>query len=104
MSVVEERAARGAAWLDEVKPGWEEHIDLERLSIVSSSRCVAGQVFTEEAIKHTAALTGFDYVGRVYGTHIFNNDQPGAGFCGPDFRGQTEAWRVLISERLAAKN
>jgi hypothetical protein len=42
---VRERVEKGAALLDEEKPGWRESIDLGRLDMMSPWRCVLGQVF-----------------------------------------------------------
>lgn len=41
---VESRVARGAAWLDQVVPGWERKIDLSRLDLADSCQCILGQV------------------------------------------------------------
>lgn len=41
---VVERVARGAEWLDEVKPGWAKLTDLGTLDLRSSSNCVMGQL------------------------------------------------------------
>lgn len=43
------RVARGARWLDEVKPGWIALIDRDTLFLRDVRRCVLGQVFREEA-------------------------------------------------------
>src|SRR5690349_3384032 len=40
-----DRVAAGAAFLDEVKPGWHKEIDVERLNLESSCRCVMGQLY-----------------------------------------------------------
>lgn len=40
----EERAARGAKWLDRVRPGWYKQVDPETLDD-SPTRCVIGQTF-----------------------------------------------------------
>ena len=40
-----EQVDNGVAYLDEVKPGWRELIDLKRLDISSVRCCVLGQVF-----------------------------------------------------------
>ncbi len=37
------RAARGAAYLDRVDPGWYRHVDLDRLELADGVRCVLGQ-------------------------------------------------------------
>jgi hypothetical protein len=39
------RVAAGAAWLNEVDPGWISRIDLDNLDVASVRRCVCGQVF-----------------------------------------------------------
>lgn len=40
-----EWAAAGAAYLDDHDPGWHDRIDLDRLALVSCSRCVFGQLY-----------------------------------------------------------
>lgn len=39
------RVAKGVALLDEQVPGWDGHIDLIKLDVKSTDRCVLGQVF-----------------------------------------------------------
>jgi len=39
------RVGRGAAYLDEVLPGWHRNIDTERLCIGKGTDCVLGQLF-----------------------------------------------------------
>jgi len=51
----EEEIARGAAFLDEVRPGWERQIDIGTLELNACDQCVLGQVFGEEA-ERTAAI------------------------------------------------
>jgi len=41
----ERRVARGAKFLDERVPNWEQRINLERLDISSDTDCVLGQLF-----------------------------------------------------------
>jgi len=38
-----QRAARGAAYLDTIEPGWYRHIDLKRLELSDGAACVLGQ-------------------------------------------------------------
>lgn len=38
------RAARGAAYLDDVDPGWHRRIDAEALALADGGRCVLGQL------------------------------------------------------------
>jgi hypothetical protein len=49
---VQERVARGARWLDGVRPGWRDALELSKLDIHSDVNCVLGQVFAEEATAH----------------------------------------------------
>jgi hypothetical protein len=44
-------AALGAAWLDSYKPGWNTLVNVETLSMITSDRCILGQVFLDEAEK-----------------------------------------------------
>lgn len=43
-----ERAAAGAALLDQECPGWERRVDLETLDLGSIYCCILGQVFDSE--------------------------------------------------------
>lgn len=54
-----ERIERGAAWLDEVRPDWREHINLATLELSSGYHCVLGQVFNDEVEDPDG--DGFDY-------------------------------------------
>lgn len=44
---IAERVAAGAAWLDAEQPGWVDRIDLDRLNLASSCRCILGQLFND---------------------------------------------------------
>jgi hypothetical protein len=46
VSTIAERVARGAALLDEREPGWWQRIDLSKLDLASTCRCVLGQLFS----------------------------------------------------------
>lgn len=41
---LEHEIARGVNLLDQYSPGWEAHIDLRRLDMLSCENCVLGQV------------------------------------------------------------
>ena len=45
MQTIDERVAKGAAWLDEEHPGWRENIDPEILDMTSCLSCILGQVY-----------------------------------------------------------
>lgn len=51
MSTIEERVARGAAFLDEKLPGWwqKEQISLNRLDLSDGCGCVVGQLYEPRA-------------------------------------------------------
>ncbi len=92
MSTITERVRRGAALLDEKRPGWWRDIDLGRLDIDSCSTCILGQIGGGKYGAYTSAMSELglgDYEDVEYG---FDGDYPGA---------LTEAWRDLIGQRLA---
>jgi len=60
MNDVQERVARGAAWLDENRPGWRDAISLQELDMRSGCDCVLGQVYATDAIDGD----GYHYVLR----------------------------------------
>ena len=67
---VQERVARGTWWLDQVRPGWRDALELGRLDLAHGGHCVLGQVFSEEAAAHAARpMCGYSYVLKVLLTH-----------------------------------
>ena len=91
MSTIEERVARGAAWLDSELPGWVAEIDLNRLVLSSPCRCICGQLYGEyadrpDAIWHTDAEHGFN---------VFSDDPS-------EWGALEDEWRRVITERRAA--
>lgn len=60
---------RGAAWLDDVRPGWYLEIDVADLDLQNSRRCVLGQLAVQIAEENGVSLddhvTGYDAI--VYG-------------------------------------
>lgn len=42
---VEGAVAKGAAWLDENKPGWIDMINIQKLEMSNCLRCALGQIF-----------------------------------------------------------
>ena len=60
---VQERVARGTQWLDHVRPGWRDALELRRLDLSHGGHCVLGQVFSEEAASHAGRqVCGYSYV------------------------------------------
>lgn len=64
-TLVSERVAAGAAWLDKVDPGWEFKVDPNTLSMKDGCRCVCGQVFAEVANSPDHFYSGYAYVRDV---------------------------------------
>ena len=89
---IEQRVARGAAFLDARHPGWAARIDLDWLDLSMCDRCVLGQLFGDfnEAPQHArleAYRLGFD--------------RP-PGMVGMEYTKLTAEWRRLIRERVAS--
>jgi hypothetical protein len=98
MSDITERVERGAALLDEKRPGWWQGIDLDRLDIGSPCNCVAGQLGTgEDPYSLTVSALG------IWGA----DEECEHGFEAPfamitsdrEYGPLTEAWRDLITRR-----
>jgi hypothetical protein len=99
------RVAKGAALLDEKRPGWERLIDLDILDIENGHCCVTAQLSGTNAWyagqQQLGLTTGDD---GTYVAHGFNAEADGE----PDSDAQAVAydtlntlWKDLISKRLA---
>ena len=95
---IEERVARGAAWLDRHEPGWVDDIDLDVLDIEDCSDCVLGQLFGDYCTapddakgakpdRELALMRGFNFDDVL-------DPNDGAEL--------TAEWRRLIESRRAA--
>lgn len=62
-----EQVRRGAAFLDEVSPGWHDRINLADFDITDCSKCVVGQLFVEAADSSFGDNFEFDRVLLDYG-------------------------------------
>lgn len=89
MSTVTERVERGAALLDEKRPGWWQRIDLGRLDLAENCDCILGQ------------LDG-DYSPSTNGLGLTNPEAAGHGFNATGAPLPADAWDVL-SERVDAE-
>lgn len=85
------RVQKGAALLDEKRPGWEKEIDIGILDIMDGRWCVLGQLYGYYTIG--ATVMGIGYGNQEYG---FARPTPLA-----DLPTLTNAWRALIATRLA---
>lgn len=101
---IEARVARGAAWLDQNEPGWERRVDLAKLELQDSCRCVLGQVFAEQAEQQTPGLDGYWWAERYY--WIVSERSKAHGFvrdveAGEEWSVLDEAWIELLKERFS---
>lgn len=89
----DEAAARGAAFLDEVAPGWRERIDVERLDIASSCSCVLGQLWEGSYHPFTCAV---DDLGIVDSVRHLGFEVPGEEVGEAAYSVLTQAWRGIL--------
>jgi hypothetical protein len=111
------RVERGAALLDEKRPGWWREIDLEALSIESRCGCVLGQI--GHAVYNVNPKSAFNYADGLHVVGIEAHAACGYGFdqetdpeestsfaegeqaVREEFEALTAAWRDLITARRA---
>lgn len=104
------RVAKGAALLDEKKPGWERRIDLGTLDVQSGYSCVTAQLSGADSWyrgMEQLGLTAGD--SGTYVSHGFNAESHDAMEDEAEEYDQDDAyatlnslWRELIESRLAA--
>lgn len=97
---------RGARWLDEVKPGWVDLIDLDTLNLEDPCFCICGQAFFAEASAHSIdSYDGFAVAERLLrdaGSHAADYGFGDAveGVVSADvWRALDELWVELIRAR-----
>jgi hypothetical protein len=73
VSTTDQCVASGVAWLDEVRPGWRDTVDLERFQMMTETDedvhvddCICSQVFAEEG-RQGQHRSGFGYVRWLSG-------------------------------------
>lgn len=102
-----ERVVKGAAYLDTIRPGWEDEIDLEILDITDASCCVLGELYADEVPADDEHLNGYDYATKKFSWSI--GDAAAHGFTVASWGEPKQweelqaAWEELITARLAAK-
>jgi hypothetical protein len=123
MDTIAERVAKGAAWLDEQRPGWWREgpggIDLGRLEMRDVCMCVLGQVYAEAAFSEwheddgSPYESGFEYAADALAAPAVAGGFDTAAWT-PDLEYRERAvrnaeyaelgteWKRLIAERRAA--
>jgi hypothetical protein len=93
---------RGAAFLDERRPGWRRRIDLDRLALRECTRCVLGQLSGGENEDWLSIMSAF-------GIDEWANEEYALGFAidtfhlpssekDREYAALTEEWREYIRE------
>ena len=91
-----ERAANGAALLDQHEPGWAVRVSLDTLNIESCTACVLGQMFgVYHKGKRDLGLSDEAVVTYGFHPHLFAD----AARMSDDATELTEAWLDEIRER-----
>jgi hypothetical protein len=101
MSTIAERVAKGAALLDERRPGWPERVNVATLNVDDCWRCPLGQVFG-------------GYASGVFALNLGDHDTIAHGFAGThdeagddlpvsdeELAALTAEWARVITERQA---
>ena len=61
---VQERVAKGVAWLDSQQPDWRDRVNVQTLDIMMPANCVLGQVFKG---RHPENMVGYFYAEEYLG-------------------------------------
>jgi hypothetical protein len=95
-AAIRDRVARGAALLDEKRPGWDARVDLAVLDLASCRQCVVGQLFGEE-FGNWPYLAGLQALGIPLGA-----GRHGFDALDEQFPALTAEWRRVIAARRLA--
>ena len=95
MTTIKERVEKGAALLDEKRPGWEKEIDLDGLVMESGTCCVLGQLYEGSFYKGKWAIL------PEWGADSWDTPATEHGFTSQNgvYVALTRAWKRLIRER-----
>lgn len=101
-NTVRQNVARGAALLDEKMPGWEDKIDLERLSMYDGCDCILGQLagMYHRGRAHLRINLGDGY---DYGFHAQKWDKDGNFIAGTSWDNLQYEWTRLLISRKASR-
>jgi hypothetical protein len=109
-ATIRDRVARGAALLDEKRPGWDARVDLAVLDLGDCRRCVVGQLFGPEyEHEHERDWGVYGWGLDMLGLNAARFEEYAHGFDIEDFGGRefaalTAEWRrVIAARRLAVR-
>jgi hypothetical protein len=99
-SMIAERVAAGAAFLDERKPRWADGIGLDHLDIGSECNCVLGQSFGGYVFgKHSLGLTDRETVALGFTATGDEENLDESAVDHSEYPLLTAEWKRLIEER-----
>lgn len=87
MGLYREEVIRGAAFLDERRPGWRDQINLDTLDLGMCTTCVLGQLAGGNETDWATVLDSFSIE--------YGEDEHEYGF---NLYGEAEAWSALTEE------
>lgn len=96
MGKYREGVERGAALLDEKRPGWRARVDLASLDLGSCSRCVLGQLLGDYEDRVEIGLDD-EGLAAHHGFVLGIDDNALTGY-----KALTEEWREYIRETRSA--
>jgi hypothetical protein len=108
-TIARERVTRGAAQLDELRPGWDTLVNVDLIDLSTAEDCVLGQVFGNYCTAIDTYIRRDDLDERIAcgftinGDRIFEAFNDLADYEGgrPALRVLEEAWREEILRRRA---
>ncbi len=101
-AAIARRVARGAALLDEKRPGWDARIDLAGLDLEDCELCVVGQLFGPgygRGLPDGSYGYGLEALGVLDCEYEYGFDRE---FLGEKFADLTAEWRRVITARRGA--
>ena len=99
---------KGMEWLDRVKPGWEDSVDLRRLQVEVPVNCVLGQVFAEEFTQVIQAAdlipTARDSAFHWIATYGYGGSHVDPSECGFDLPEDVEEYAYDMDEEYVTED
>lgn len=91
------RVAKGAAWLDENKPGWAQILEHQRIQMANCHRCVLGRLYGQYSTGRKQLGLARD--SQDYGFYVDTWDE---GEAKAHYAMLHDCWIKAIAERVSA--
>ncbi len=102
METIEERVAKGAALLDEKRPGWAARINRDTLRISSRCGCILGQEFGSYDAGEMGLFAGTFESSAEHGFVAWAEDEADGDLDG-EYGDLERAWLAEIDKRTNAQ-